>query len=68
MSTEKLEAALRALGWEPVAGFRSVATRAWKLIGDERPNVGVIYVPRADWIAPGIARRILRTASRIAFR
>lgn len=68
MSTEKLEAALRALGWAPIAADRSVTTRAWKRVDDSRPLPTVIRVPRTHWVDAATARDILYRASSIGLR
>ena len=68
MTIEKLEAALRALGWMPVSSDRSTTSRAWKRVNDARPDAIIIRVPRADWVQPSLARRILRQAIRAELR
>ena len=61
---ETIEALLRALGWSPAVGDTSVATRAW--IHSE--SIVVIRVPRAEWLHPTIAARIVRRARRNPYR
>jgi len=68
MTIETLEAMLRALGWVPVAGDTHPTARAWKRSDDDRPTPAIIRVPRATWVGPILAARILRAARKVQLR
>ena len=56
---EGLEAALRMLGWIPLASDHSVQSRAWfhpEILGS------ILRTPRTDWVRASVAARILRRA------
>ena len=61
MDIAKLEAALRALGFRPIAGHL-VTVRLWKHPTDERAIPTIIRVPRTDWIPYAEAAAIIRRA------
>jgi hypothetical protein len=68
MSIAKLEELLRSLGWVPVDDDRSIRSRNWKRVSDDRIPPYIIKVPRTDWIAASKAHRILRDATTVILR
>jgi len=68
MTIEALEAMLRSLGWVPVDGDTHPTAPAWKRVDDERPTPVIIRVPRATWLGPVLAARILRAARKVQLR
>jgi hypothetical protein len=68
MDAKDLHSKLRDLGWIPVGGDRSVTSRAWRLISDDRPHPITIRVPRTDFVNLRAAQRLLRRATKLALR
>jgi hypothetical protein len=68
MTIAKLNDALRALGWMPRAEQHSVSYTVWVHETDARPEPATILVPCGHWVAPRIARRLLRRAAKVELR